>query len=360
MTLDLEPGKIFTGVCATARSGLTILGRISATLLQKVRSLKINQDSNGFTDKDLDPYFTLVSYFNSIRELGGSNKMYDDTVPGQIRRLYQNFDKETKSEYFNSNKEELTSRVDSGKIPKILEELSIQLGEEKKPIDILLSTNMLSVGVDIPRLGLMIVNGHPKNHSEYIQATGRIGRNSPGLIITSYNFLKPRDVSHYENFNYYHSTFHKNVEPASLTPFAPRSRDKALFGIVVSLVRLLDKTMAENSKAGNFDKTKSDIEKLLKKIQSELSKRVDSVDSAELENTMNDFENLIKKWHESAKKFPRLRYKKNPYKKEENINFLLGSIESPYDGFFQIPNSLRDAEQNSLLRYVSSLGEEYV
>ena len=72
----------------------------------------------------------------------------------------------------------------------------------------------------------------PKTTSEYIQASGRIGRNSPGLIFTSYNYLKPRDLSHYENFNYYHTTFHKNVEPVSLTPFAPRARDKALFGII--------------------------------------------------------------------------------------------------------------------------------
>ena len=359
VSLDIDPGKIYAGVCATARSGLTVLGRISAAILQKIRSMKINQETNGYSDKELDSFYTLVAYFNSIRELGGSNKMYEDTVPGQIGRIYKNFDKDTKAEYFNSVKEELTSRVDSGKIPKILEDLSIQLGEEKKPIDILLSTNMLSVGVDIPRLGVMIINGHPKNHSEYIQATGRIGRNSPGLIVTSYNYLKPRDLSHYENFGYYHNTFHKNVEPASLTPFAPRSRDKALFGIIVALVRLLDKNMAKNTQAATFDKTKLDIEKLLNKIHDELEKRVDSVDSGELASTMSDFDNLIKKWHESAKMYRRLKYKRNPYKKEENDYFLLGSIESPYDGIIQIPNSLRDAEQNSLLRYVTSLGEEF-
>ena len=85
----------------------------------------------------------------------------------------------------------------------ILQSLEIKLGDEQKPVDLLLATNMLSVGVDISRLGVMIINGQPKNHSEYIQASGRIGRDSPGLIFTSYNYLKPRDLSHYENFNYW-------------------------------------------------------------------------------------------------------------------------------------------------------------
>ena len=106
-------------------------------------------------------------------------------------------------------------------IPEILNELNITtFNATEKIIDVLLCTNMLSVGVDVDRLGVMLINGQPKSTSEYIQASGRIGRKFPGLIITSYNFLKPRDLSHYENFLYYHSTFHKNVEPVSITPFA--------------------------------------------------------------------------------------------------------------------------------------------
>ncbi len=359
--LSEDPGKLYVGICSTAKSGLTILGGVSAAILQKTRSLKTNQEENGFTDSDIDPYHTLVSYFNSIRELGGADKMYDDSVPGYIKRIYNNYDKDTKKESFQSAfKEELTSRVDSGNIPKILQSLDVKLGSNQKPVDLLLSTNMLSVGVDISRLGVMIINGQPKNHSEYIQASGRIGRDSPGLIFTIYNYLKPRDLSHYENFHYYHTTFHKNVEPVSLTPFAPRARDKALFGIIVALVRLLEKNMSKDDKAGTFDKKKFDIEKLLKNIRNELAERVDSVDHGERESTLEDFDKLITEWHESAIQYKPLRYRKNPYKREENMNFLLGSVESYYEGLVPIPNSLRDAEQSTLLRYVSSIEEKDV
>ena len=146
----------------------------------------------------------------------------------------------------------------------------------------------------------------------------------------------------------------------SLTPFAPRARDKALFGITVALVRLLDKNMSDNQKAGTFDKTKFDIEKLLKKIRNDIADRVDSVDKGERDSTLQDFDDLITEWHESAKQYQPLRYKKNPYRREENIHFLLRSVESSSEGVISVPNSLRDAEQNALLRYVSSIGENDV
>ena len=112
---------------------------------------------------------------------------------------------------------------------------------------------MIQVGVDIDRLGAMIINGQPKQTSEYIQASGRIGRKFPGLIITSYNYLKPRDLSHYENFVYYHTTFHQYVEPVSITPFSPRARDRGLLGIVVGLMRLNNNLISKRDSAFRFE-----------------------------------------------------------------------------------------------------------
>jgi hypothetical protein len=108
----------------------------------------------------------------------------------------------------------------------------------KKPIDVLLATNMISVGVDVKRLGVMVVAGQPKATAEYIQATSRVGRTYPGLVCTVFNWARPRDLSHYETFEHYHTTFYKHVEPLSVTPFSPGSLQRGLAGLMVSLVRL--------------------------------------------------------------------------------------------------------------------------
>ena len=169
--------------------------------------------------------------------------------------------------------DELTSRKDSGEIPNILKKLEITLGNN--PLDYLLCTNMLSVGVDIQRLGIMIVNGQPKNHSEYIQSTGRIGRKYPGLILTIYNSLKPRDLSHYENFRLYHSAFFKYVEPISITPFSARSRDTGLFAVCVGMIRNMVPSV--DLDPAYFSRSKEDVRRAIDEIKSEFSGEVLSI-----------------------------------------------------------------------------------
>ena len=113
-------------------------------------------------------------------------------------------------------------------------------------MDVMLATNMLSVGVDVNRLGLMAVNGQPKSTAEYIQATSRVGRSFPGLVCTVLTWSRPRDLSHYETFEHYHATFYKHVEAQSVTPFAPRALDRGLTGTMVSLMRLSDDALNPN------------------------------------------------------------------------------------------------------------------
>ncbi|QDU18590.1 helicase-related protein [Urbifossiella limnaea] len=111
---------------------------------------------------------------------------------------------------------------------------------EKDHVDVAIATNMISVGLDITRLGLMVVLGQPKTSAEYIQATSRVGRDvaRPGLVVTVLNIHRPRDRSHYERFSCYHETFYRSVEATSVTPFSPRALDRGLAGTVVALARL--------------------------------------------------------------------------------------------------------------------------
>jgi ATP-dependent helicase YprA (DUF1998 family) len=122
-----------------------------------------------------------------------------------------------------------------------------------RPIDVLLATNMISVGVDTKRLGLMVVTGQPKTTAEYIQATSRIGRTHPGLVCVVYNWSRPRDLSHYEQFEHYHATFYQQVEALSVTPFAPRALDRGLAALLTSYVRLTDTQFSKNGAASEVD-----------------------------------------------------------------------------------------------------------
>jgi hypothetical protein len=185
---------------------------------------------------------TLLAYFSSLRELAGMKRLLDDDVQTRLpmaagrglgrRRTPLQID-------------ELTSRVSGDDIVTILERLGYRHASSgkyekyKRPLDVALATNMISVGVDVPRLGLMMVAGQPKSTAEYIQATSRVGRSAqgPGLVLTLYNWSRPRDVSHYERFEHDHATFYKQVEPLSVTPFSERALDRGLTAVVVAIVR---------------------------------------------------------------------------------------------------------------------------
>lgn len=212
-----------------------------------------------------DPYMTLTGYFNSIRELAGTRRLVEDDIKARLRDADQRGLAKRRIRAL----EELTSRKSGTDIPKILERLEAvfdksleaQRAAERKegqkmssavPYDVVLATNMISVGVDIDRLGLMLVAGQPKNTSEYIQATSRVGRSAdgPGLVCTVFNWARPRDLSHYERFEHYHETFYKHVEALSVTPFSARALDRGLTGVMVGLMRLLDDHLNANLKAG--------------------------------------------------------------------------------------------------------------
>jgi hypothetical protein len=223
-----KPGRLYVGLTTAGRSPKFSLQAVYASLLQSA-------SSPSMTDDQRDPYWTLISYFNSLRELGGALVMTQDDVPSAMVE-YARRHGETRREV--RAVDELTSRKQSTEIPEMLDALEHRVGD-KGGFDAVLASNMISVGVDIPRLGLMVVNGQPKQVAEYIQATSRVGREHPGLVVGVFNNARARDRSYYETFSTWHRTLYRDVEPSSVTPFAARAVDKALHAALVVLARQL-------------------------------------------------------------------------------------------------------------------------
>ncbi|WP_373491034.1 helicase-related protein [Parasphingorhabdus sp.] len=222
-------GRRYIGVSTAGRSAKFTLQAVAASLLQSAMAAF---DS----PKKSDPYWTLVGYFNSLRELGGALVLMQDDVTDGIDLIAQARKEKARP---MQNVDELTSRRTQDEILDMLEKLSIRVGETGSR-DAVLATNMLSVGVDIPRLGLMVVNGQPKTIAEYIQSTSRVGRGSvSGLVVAILNNAKARDRSHFETFAGWHQTLYRDVEATSVTPFASRARDRALHAALVAAVRHL-------------------------------------------------------------------------------------------------------------------------
>jgi hypothetical protein len=223
------PGRLYVGLTTAGRSAKFALQAIAGSLLQIAVSPAL-------TKEERDPYWTMVAYFNSLRELGGALVLMQDDATKSAEEFARRRNEKPRSSFAIT---ELTSRVESSRIPAILSQLD-QPSTHADAADIVLASNMISVGVDIPRLGLMVVNGQPKGIAEYIQATSRVGRNTvKGLVISVFNANKARDRSHYETFRTWHQSLYRDVEATSVTPFAPRARDRALHAPFVAMARHL-------------------------------------------------------------------------------------------------------------------------
>lgn len=278
---DESPGRLYIGLTTAGKSAKFSLQATCATLLQGA-----NNDS--LSDNERDPYWTLVAYFNSLRELGGALVLMQDDVPASMEEYSKRHNNEDIREIYEIT--ELTSRIDSSKIPEILSELENKYNSDEAH-DILLASNMISVGVDISRLGLMIVNGQPKGMAEYIQATSRVGRGKiPGLVVTLYNSAKTRDRSHFEAFSTWHNTLYRDVEASSVTPFASRARDRTLHGILVALVRHLIPTLQDSPKLSDESRAR------VKELFSVITKRAKQIDPDEISGINEFLSEFVDEW----------------------------------------------------------------
>lgn len=363
---DSGPDRLYVGVPTAGRSPKFALQAVVASLLQSASALVETGKAN---DAGIDPYWTCVSYFNSLRELGGAYVLMQDDVPRQMQFLAGRL--AVKRRELQNQPVELSSRRSSRELPELLHALSATLGQFSKdpleypePKDTVLASNMISVGVDVPRLGLMVVNGQPKSTAEYIQASSRVGRGIPGLVVTLYNFGRPRDLSHFEHFLAYHGALYRSVEATSVTPWAPRARDKALHAVIASLVRHLVPGLSDDEDAVRFDPSDPMVTKILEVLRTRV---VSASDGTEAADTEQNIEAIVDEWsrrsHEARSSSGRLRYwiKKAPYGR--TAPHLMCSAEDATPGSSQAwptPNSMREVEPSTafMLKTIVSKSED--
>jgi len=289
-----RPGRMYLGVHASAlKSHVTAQVRVMSALLQAPLSLEVESEA------ERDPFWTLIGYFNSLRELGHAATLIQADIKEHLNAVWQRKGiRKPESEGGRDRRrfvnifEELTSRIPSDRIPRKLQRLfaGYPATQESRPVDACFATNMIGVGVDVPRLSLMVVVGQPKTTSEYIQATSRVGRKYPGLVVTVYNTGKPRDRSHYEHFHSYHSSIYRQVEPTSVTPFATPVRERALHALMTTLVRYL-------GPVANRDRPQPVPDgKLQEQIERIIRQRVGNIDPDELDGTMELVRDRMAHW----------------------------------------------------------------
>jgi superfamily II DNA/RNA helicase len=191
--------------------------------------------------------------------------------------------------------EELTSRMNNSDLSEIIQvrlKNSYTNVNNADVYDFVLASNMISVGIDIKRLGLMVVAGQPKTNSEYIQSTSRIGRENPGLVITIYNGSRSRDRSHYEQFLKFHSALYQFVEATSLTPFSDRARDRGLHALFVALCRYKIPGLLANKQAASFMKNLPGVGDIIEEIE----KYIKTVDPKEFDAAAAELEEIADEW----------------------------------------------------------------
>lgn len=294
-----RPTRQYLGVMGIGTTATTTLIRVNAALLFATRYLsKLH-----FSDEVIDNFWTITGYFNSLRELGGATTQILDDV--QSRYQYLSGTKfadlmpgaDTDERY--DNYVELTSRMDNAEITDVIQDRlkrPYHQGKHSDVYDFVLASNMISVGVDVGRLGIMTVVGQPKTNAEYIQATSRVGRSNPGLVITVFNPTRSRDWSHYEQFLKYHSALYRYVEASSLTPFADRARDRGLHALFVALCRYLVPGLLSNDSAARFDQSRPEV----RDVEKVILDYVKIVDPQEVKSVKAELQDIEEAWQKKA------------------------------------------------------------
>jgi hypothetical protein len=355
------PGRRYIGVAAQGRSMKALLLRIYRGLLAAAMK---NYDPVAPLDQTADCYMTLAGYFNSLRELGGMRRLVEDEVRERVKHA-----EDTKPinvvgghVWFKKRDRdfepvELTSRESTDKIKRSKDRLGKHFNEEQA-VDVLLASNMISVGIDIERLGLMVIAGQPKTTAEYIQASSRVGRQAkwPGLVVTAFNIHKARDRSHYEHFEAYHQSFYRFVEATSVTPFSGPALDRGYVGALAAMIRFANSNLTPGKGVMALPKFRELADTLVSVIAQRGAVQP-GLDQAACELRIDELKklgaNLLDHWQEqvssTADEPKQRRYSKYDREKTGGKPLLCTVLDEGRDERFTAPTSMRDVESTAHL-----------
>jgi hypothetical protein len=289
-------GRLYVGLMPQSTSQASALVAAAAPLLELPGALAASPASSGAKDA----YWTTVMYHNSLRELGRSGALVADDVSARLEARSARMHLQPRT-IRADRVVELTSRQEAEELPKLLKALSQSADETDEAVDVVLSSNMLSVGIDVQRLGLMLMVGQPKTTAEYIQATSRVGRGRVrGIVVTLFRSNRARDRSHFETFTSYHEALYRSVEPTSVTPWSLSSRARSLGGALVAMLRQSISGLEKNDSAIDFDLEDAPMTAAVETVVSELLGVVRRSEPAEADETADELRALLRDWDRRA------------------------------------------------------------
>ncbi|CAM2006413.1 DISARM system helicase DrmA [Acanthopleuribacter pedis] len=371
-TAHKDRARLYLGVAAQGRSLKVSLLRSYLALLAAANKRYLEHGGADNPNNPADPYMTVLGYFNTLRELGGTRRIVEDEIASRLTNysVRKRMD-ETTGSFANRPKlrevVELTSRVATHKVAKGKARLA-EPHHAGDSVDVALATNMIQVGLDIVRLGLMVVLGQPKSTSEYIQATSRVGRdpNRPGLVVNLLNIHRPRDRSHYENFGFWHACFYRSVEINSVTPFSARALDRGLAAVVVALARHLIPELTPPNGAAYIETYRGELTERIAAILTERVRNHQPMDAEEGEKWQRFFQDrvafLLQTWGDLAKpRGNRFAYdKRDGYPLLHDAGRIVPNQFKAGEEHFTAQWSMREVEPktNLFIHYPTGYGKE--
>ncbi|XOV89804.1 MAG: helicase-related protein [Pseudomonadota bacterium] len=345
--LSVRPGRLYVGYFAPALDQQHCMAPLSAALLAAPEAV-FGPDTEE-RDALLEAWWSQVVYHGSLKGVGNSHNAFNIDVRGIFGRFIDEADLgDNKVTRALPHLAQLTSVSSAEQNARTFTQLESVRGKEEC-LDAVLATNMVSVGLDVPRLALMVINGQPLTTAEYIQASSRVGRSVvPGIVCMNYYRNSARNVSHFENFRPYHESFYRFVEPTSVTPFTYQSRLRALHAALVIAIRYSCRSLLANNRAASFDPENAQV----KKVIQDLKRRCSMADPGREDDISSHIDRLVDEWQAEIRSCAlqkrQLSFQAND--KEKNNERLLYNHTDKIKGLWPTLQSMRNVEQTALLK----------